>query len=82
VIGAPVFLQRLNPNATELAVQSWNVRADAQGRFTFQGLAPGSYRVMSSFDLDFEDPVARDRAVKVTLRESDAIQQALEVIRQ
>lgn len=82
VIGAPVFLQLVNPEAPELALQSWTVRADPQGNFTFTGLAPGSYRLMSSYDVDFEDPLARSQAVALTLHEGDAITQPLEMIRQ
>jgi len=82
VIGAPVFLELVNPDAPELATQSWLVRADPQGNFVFEGLAPGVYRLMSSFYFDYEDPIARDKAVTVTLREGDAITQPLEMILQ
>jgi len=82
VIGAPVFLQLVNPAAPELALQSWNARADAQGNFTFTGLAPGTYRLMSSYDVDFDDPVGRSGAAALTLHEGDAVTQPLEMIRQ
>jgi protocatechuate 3,4-dioxygenase beta subunit len=82
VIGAPVFLQQLNPDAPELPLQSWSGRADAQGSFSFTGLAPGSYRLMSSFDVDFDDPLARDKSAALTLNEGEAVTQPLEMIRQ
>jgi hypothetical protein len=82
VIGAPVFLQLINPDAPELALQSWTGRADAQGNFTFTGLAPGAYRLMSSYDVDFDDPLARSKAVMLTLHEGDAVTQPLEMIQQ
>jgi hypothetical protein len=82
IIGAPVFLQLVNPEAPELALQSWTARADAQGNFTFTGLAPGAYRLMSSYDVDFDDPLARSKAVMLTLHEGDAVTQPLEMIRQ
>jgi carboxypeptidase family protein len=74
VIGAPVFLQGMN--------QSWTTRADAQGNFSFGGLAPGEYRLMSSFDLDDDDPIAREKSLAVTLNEGDAVTKDLELIRQ
>ena len=82
VIGAPVFLQLVNPNAPELSLQSWRGRADPQGNFAFNSLAPGTYRLMSSYDIDFEEPVARDKAVTITLREGDNITQPVELLRQ
>jgi len=82
IIGAPVFLQLVNPEAPELALQSWTARADAQGNFTFTGLAPGAYRLMSSYDVDFDDPLARSKAAVLTLHEGDVVTQPLEMIRQ
>lgn len=82
VIGAPVFLQLLNPETPELALQSWNARADAQGHFAFNSLAPGIYRLMSSSDVDYDDPIAREESVTITLREGDNITQPLEMLRQ
>ena len=82
IVGAPVFLQLINPDAPELALESWNARADAQGNFSFTGLAPGSYRLMSSYDVDFDDPLARSKAVAVTLHEGDTVTQPLEMIQQ
>lgn len=82
VVGAPVFLELVNPNVTELVVQSWEVRADPQGKFAFHGLAPGTYRVVSSFEVEHDDPLARDRAATITLREGDAITQPLDLVLQ
>jgi hypothetical protein len=82
VIGAPVFLQLVNPDSPELSLQSWSARADPQGNFTFAGLAPGSYRLMSSYDVDFDDPIARRNAATLILHEGDAVTQPLEMIRQ
>ncbi len=82
VIGAPVFLQLVNPEVPELPLQTWSGRADAQGNFSFTGLAPGSYRLMSSFDVDYDDSVAREKSVAITIHEGDTITQPLELIRQ
>jgi hypothetical protein len=82
VVGAPVFLQLVNPEAPDLSLQSWTGRADPQGNFSFTSLAPGTYRLMSSFDVDFDDPLAREKSVAITLQEGDAITQPLELIRQ
>jgi hypothetical protein len=82
IVGAPVFLQLVNPEAPELALQSWNARADAQGNFSFTGLAPGVYRLMSSYDVDFDDPLARSKAAILTLHEGETPTQPIEMILQ
>jgi hypothetical protein len=82
VIGAPVFLQLVNPEAPELSLQSWTGRADPQGNFSFTGLGPGIYRLMSSFDVDYDEPLAREKSVAITLQEGDVLTQALQLIRQ
>ena len=82
VIGAPVYLERLNPDAPEMPLQSWSGRADAQGNFVFQSLASGSYRLMSGFDIDEEDLATLNKAIVVILREGDSINQPLELLSQ
>jgi len=82
IIGAPVFLELINPDSPELALQSWTGRADAQGNFSFTGLAPGTYRLMSSYEMTFDDPLARSKAANVALHEGDTVTEPLEMIRQ
>ena len=82
VVGAPVFLQFDESRDSRTApLQSWSVRADPQGKFMFTSLCPGAYRVMSSFDVDYEDPIARERSTALTLQEGEAVTQPLEMIR-
>ena len=61
-------------------MQLFNARADNQGNYKFAGLAPGRYRILSSFDFDTEDRFAMERAAILTLREGDLASQALEMI--
>jgi hypothetical protein len=82
VTGAPIFLELCNPDIPEMVLQSWSGRADASGNFSFTGLAPGTYRLMSSFDVDYDDPIARERSATVALREGDTFNQPLDLIRQ
>jgi hypothetical protein len=46
VLGAPVFVNNVDTG------QSWEVRADPQGHYAAIGLGPGTYTVLSSFDID------------------------------
>lgn len=65
----PVFLEPTDLDPTRRLTDFRWVRADAQGRFSFAGLAPGAYRVMGTFE--FLNPRAIDfdhaQAVPVTL---------------
>jgi hypothetical protein len=80
VIGAPVFVERINPDNSEQPLQSWTLRADARGSFSLGGLAPGSYHLLSSFDLDYTDPGTRNVAVTLNLRQGDSVNQPLDMI--
>lgn len=46
VAGAPIFLRDKDSG------QTWTGRADPQGNYRMQGLAPGAYTIISGFDLD------------------------------
>jgi len=80
VSGAMVYLELYNPDLIEPRVQLFSARADNQGSYKFAGLAPGRYRILSSFDFDPEDRFAMERAAVLTLHEGDLASQALEMI--
>ena len=52
VAGAPVFLFPATPEVRRRVNGIKSTYTDPQGRYRFEGLAPGSYLVLSSFDLD------------------------------
>ena len=79
--GAPVFLE---PFALELGAGLTTVRTartDLQGRYHFTGLAPGRYRVLSSFD--FNQPTSEEmeaaRAATIALKEASETSKDLEL---
>lgn len=80
VTGAPVFLQLLNPLTPELVLQSWEVRADPRGHYVFDSLPPGNYRLMSSYELDYDEPVARQKSATLRLSEGQSADQPLELL--
>ena len=79
-IGAPVYLELLNPDALEVPIRSWATRADERGNFSFKGLPPGSYRLVSSFEVDSDDPLARDKATNIALHEGETANVPLAMI--
>jgi hypothetical protein len=80
VIGAPVYLELYDPGLPNAKLRSWNVRTGIDGKYRFEGLAPGKYRMLSSFDFDPNDAYVMDRAPGVVLREGDSAVEALEMI--
>jgi hypothetical protein len=77
VAGAAVYLELYDPELPNPRLQLIEGRSDAQGNYRFGGLAPGHYRVLSSFDFDPEDRFAMDRAAALSLREGDNATQDL-----
>jgi hypothetical protein len=62
VQGAPVFLESYDPRERRRLRELTVVRTDVRGQYQFVGLAPGTYRVFSSFDYQSPDEAATARA--------------------
>jgi len=77
VPGAPVYLEKVDPERLGSRLRLWTARADAEGHYRFGGLAPGSYRLLGSFDYDSEDRFPVDAAHTIALSEGDNIALAL-----
>ena len=74
VSGAPIFLS----NAA--GSQTWTARSDPQGNYSIGGLAPGSYTIISGFDLDMDDGATLRKADAVSASEGGVTTHALELI--
>jgi protocatechuate 3,4-dioxygenase beta subunit len=55
VVGAPVYLEAWDDREDRRLGEIRQTRADAHGVFRFGGLAPGVYRIISSFDFEAPD---------------------------
>jgi len=75
---APVFLETMNLEPPDPPIVR-QARAGADGNFQFQGLPPGKYRLLSSFDLDPSDRAAMEAAhpAEVPLNEGGSALQDL-----
>jgi len=72
VAGAPVFLEPYDPVQRTRAADLRTTRADERGQYRFAGLAPGAFRVLSSFDFRTAEPLALEAAARtVKLEQSD-----------
>lgn len=78
IAGAPVFLEWRNSQLREPELRLFGTRTDMRGNYSFNGLAPGEYRLLSSFDFDPEDTVEMNRALSFALSEGETKAQALE----
>ncbi len=81
VAGASVFVELFDP-VTRERQQLRSVRCDPQGRFSVVGLTPGTYRLVSSFDFDPDDPFAMERGQSLSVKEGEQATVSLEMLLQ
>jgi protocatechuate 3,4-dioxygenase beta subunit len=62
VPGAPVFLWPMADAARRSLKGPRQMLTDTQGRYLFEGLPPGDYRLLATFDLSEVDEIALDEA--------------------
>jgi Carboxypeptidase regulatory-like domain len=75
VAGAPVFLEPWDSALRKRLLEIRTTRTDVNGRYYFTGLAPGTYRVLSSFDFQEPEPGAMEQAKVVQVEQGrDAAQ--------
>ena len=60
--GAPVFLEGWDPVEQKRLIDLRETRADMRGNYRFEGVAPGNYRVVSTFEYLFPDSKAMELA--------------------
>ncbi len=79
--GAPVFLEGWDPVERKRLIDLRETRADMRGNYRFDGVAPGSYRVLSTFEYLVPDSKAMDLAgaQPVEIAEHTDIQTDLEL---
>lgn len=80
VTGAVVYLEAFNRDLPDPRLQLWVARSDVQGVYSFAGLRPGNYRVLSTFDFDPDDRYVMERAASFVLKEGDRAVQPVELI--
>jgi hypothetical protein len=79
VPGAPVLLEAYDPDNHKRIHDLRSVRADMQGRYQFFGLAPGTYRVLSTFDIETPDSSEVDTLYPKTIKVEEGRDQQLDL---
>jgi Carboxypeptidase regulatory-like domain len=81
VPGAPVYLEAFDSQTGKRLTDLRTARTDFEGRYRFAGLAPGVYRVLSTFEYDQPDSqtMGAAGASVVTLSEGGDNAQDLEL---
>jgi hypothetical protein len=62
VIGAPVYLEAYDPDSRRRLIDLRSTRTDLRGAYRFDGLAPGTYRLLATFEYQTPDTAAMDLA--------------------
>jgi hypothetical protein len=62
VPGAPVYLEAYDPNAGRRVIDLRETRTDLRGTYQFDGLAPGTYRVLATFEYLNPEPAVMENA--------------------
>ena len=62
VAGAPVFLESYDPASRRRLTDLRTARTDINGQYQFYGVAPGNYRLLSSFEFQNPDSAGLDAA--------------------
>jgi hypothetical protein len=68
VAGAPVYLEAYDPETRTRLLDLRTVRTDIHGLYRFQGLAPGIYRVLSTFEYQMPDSASMELAGAQSVR--------------
>jgi hypothetical protein len=81
VAGAPVFLESYDLEPARRITDPFVARTDMNGQYRFADLAPGNYRVMSSFDYRLPDSqtMSNSGAISVKIDDSQDRQQDLDL---
>jgi hypothetical protein len=64
---APVYLEGYDTTSRQRVGELWTARADAQGRYRFENLAPGMYRLLSTYEYLSPDTDTFDLANAATV---------------
>lgn len=72
VSGAPVFLEPFDLDPTRRVTDPFVTVTDLHGQYRFTGLAPGVYRVLSSFEYQKPDSTVMTAAGAVTVKVEQA----------
>lgn len=68
VMGAPVYLEGYDPETRTRVTDLRVVRTDIHGLYRFQGLAPGIYRVLATFEYQMPDTASMEFAAAPQVR--------------
>ena len=81
IIGAPVFLEPVDLEPARRITDAFTTRTDVLGQYRFSGLAPGNYRILSSFEYVRVDSVIMSQAAakQVIVETTHDLQQDLDL---
>jgi hypothetical protein len=79
VAGAPVFLEAYDLEAKRRLTDVRMTRTDVRGQYDFYGLAPGTYRVLGTFEYQTPDAASMDAARPQSVKIDEGQDQAADL---
>lgn len=81
VAGAPVYLEEIDPATGTRGAELRVATTDTRGQYRFQGLAPGNYNILATFEYKMPDAdtMAMARPQSVSVKEAGDVQQDLDL---
>lgn len=71
--GAPVFLEAWDAGERKRMIEELReIRTDRYGRYRFEGVPPGEYRIVSTFEYRTPDPASMEKAGATGIRVDEA----------
>jgi hypothetical protein len=77
--GAPVYLEAFDKDTGKRLAELRTTRTDLRGQYRFDGLAPGLYRILGTFEYEKPDSDAMEAAGARSLRLSETTDTAQEL---
>ncbi len=80
VAGVPVFLEPYDPERRLRLGELRTTRTDVRGQFQFTGLAPGTYRIASTFEFQMPDAATMEAAGALTIKVEEGVDLSQELL--
>jgi hypothetical protein len=79
IVGVPVFIEPYDLDPRKRLAEIRSTRTNAQGQYSFGGLAPGVYRLLGTFDYQLPDAAEMEAARATTVKVEEGSRAVLDL---